>query len=180
MNFLFDVSGRTLRQYGISVAVGFLLCGSAALAQQTETEVIANAGESYKTASDMILSWTIGEMAIETYSDGNIIMAQGFHQPKVKVTAMTEVAGFKNDISLYPNPAVEYINIRLSDKFSRESLVNVTAELRDITGKLVFKSEFSGSSYSIDLQQIANGSYILQLTSAQEKSLGSYKIEKLK
>ena len=179
MNFLFDVSGRILKRYGIPIAAGFLLCGATAIAQQTETEVIANAGESYK-ASELILSWTIGEVAIESYNSGNILMAQGFHQPKVKVAALTEVAGFKNDVSLYPNPAVESVNIRLSDNFSQEILANVEVELRDLAGRLVFKGNFSGRSYTIDLEQIANGNYILQLTSAQKTLMGSYKIEKLK
>ncbi|MES2764819.1 MAG: T9SS type A sorting domain-containing protein [Bacteroidota bacterium] len=179
MNFLFDVSGTMLKRFGVTLATGFLLCSSATIAQQADTEVIANAGDSY-IASEMILSWTIGEVAIESYSNGNILMAQGFHQPKVTVSMLAEVAGFKNDVSLFPNPAVEYINIQLSNNFSQANLTNVKAELRDITGKLVFTGEFSGRAYTIDLERIANGSYILQLTSAQQTLLGSYKIEKLK
>jgi hypothetical protein len=174
------VSGKKLRNCGVTAASVFLLCSGAASAQQTETEVIANAGESYKTASELLLSWTIGEVAIESYTDGNIIVAQGFHQPKVKVTMLAESEGFKNEVSIYPNPAAEFININLNSAFKKEELADVQVELINVAGQRVFKSEFSGLEYSIDLKEIANGSYILQLTSKQNTLIGSYKIEKLK
>ena len=53
-------------------------------AQSVSPEVVASAGD-YFEGTNASLSWTLGEIATETYSNGNIILTQGFQQP-VSVT----------------------------------------------------------------------------------------------
>ena len=53
-------------------------------AQSVSPEVVASAGD-YFEGINASLSWTLGEIATETYSNGGIILTQGFQQP-VSVT----------------------------------------------------------------------------------------------
>lgn len=48
--------------------------------QSVSPEVISSAGDYYEGAN-VSLSWTLGEIATETYSNGNVILTQGFQQP---------------------------------------------------------------------------------------------------
>ncbi|MCF8403889.1 MAG: hypothetical protein K9H58_08090 [Bacteroidales bacterium] len=48
--------------------------------QSVSPEVISSAGDYYQGAT-VSLSWTLGEIATETYSNGNYILTQGFQQP---------------------------------------------------------------------------------------------------
>ncbi len=49
-------------------------------AQSIERDVIANSGDYYE-GTNVSLSWTVGEIATETYSNGSYILTQGFQQP---------------------------------------------------------------------------------------------------
>ena len=48
-------------------------------AQSIERDVVASSGD-YFEGTNISLSWTLGEIATETYSSGNIILTQGFQQ----------------------------------------------------------------------------------------------------
>ena len=58
----------------------FVIFPAFIFAQSVSPEVVASAGDYYENAN-VSLSWTLGEIATETYSTGNIILTQGFQQP---------------------------------------------------------------------------------------------------
>lgn len=182
MAHLFDVPAGRFRRYSIAMAscLVFAAGSISALAQQAETEVIANAGESYTTASDLLLSWTIGEMAIETYSEGNILLAQGFHQPAIKVTMLLKSEDVATSFSIFPNPVMDKVTIRIGKEVSVEKLQNMRAELRNIEGRLIREATFNTQEYSLDMEMLANGTYFLQVTDASGVMIASSKIEKLR
>ena len=49
-------------------------------AQTIDRQVIASSGD-YFEGTNSSISWTVGEIATETLTDGNYILTQGFHQP---------------------------------------------------------------------------------------------------
>ncbi|NOZ46249.1 MAG: T9SS type A sorting domain-containing protein [Chlorobi bacterium] len=73
-------------------------------------------------------------------------------------------------ITIYPNPASNYININLS-KYDNK----VTAELYSINGKLC-KSQRQGKNLSIKTSDLAKGTYILKVKNSNGKFLGSEKV----
>lgn len=50
------------------------------MAQSVSPEVVSSAGDYYENGN-VSLSWTLGEIATETYTNGNVILTQGFQQP---------------------------------------------------------------------------------------------------
>jgi len=64
-------------------------------AQTVSPEVISSSGDYFEGANGS-LSWTLGEIATETFSSGNIILTQGFQQP-ITVT----LAGIDLDVLVY-------------------------------------------------------------------------------
>ena len=65
------------------------------VAQSLTPSVIASSGN-YFQGSTASLSWTLGEMATETYSAGNVILTQGFQQP-INVS----ISGINVDMLVY-------------------------------------------------------------------------------
>ncbi|WP_196886924.1 T9SS type A sorting domain-containing protein [Aureivirga sp. CE67] len=63
-----------------------------------------------------------------------------------------------SEISVYPNPTVDFINIKSKVNFTK-AIVNVF----DLQGKLVLTKELKGNSSSIDIQNLEPGTYILNL-----------------
>ncbi|HNR85517.1 MAG: T9SS type A sorting domain-containing protein [Crocinitomicaceae bacterium] len=72
-----------------------------------------------------------------------------------------------NDISVFPNPAKDYVIIRFFEQ------INGTIELFDLTGKNVYTEEVKQiSQKQIDVKQLQNGVYIYQIkaNNGQRKS----------
>lgn len=63
----------------------------------------------------------------------------------------------KMDVSVFPNPATNNINIQLN------GTSNVNAQLTDVTGKVVYTGVINGSVNTINAESFANGIYTLRL-----------------
>ncbi len=64
-------------------------------AQSVSPEVISSSGD-YFEGPNASLSWTLGEIATETYTAGNIILTQGFQQP-----ITVAIAGIDLDVLVF-------------------------------------------------------------------------------
>lgn len=63
------------------------------------------------------------------------------------------------DVSLFPNPATDFINIQLNDNFNE-----ITYQIFDNQGKMVMNNQLSeASNYRIDLQNMPAGIYYLKI-----------------
>lgn len=159
---------------------------SALQAQVKDKELVSSAADTYVINPDAIITWTIGETAIDTYTSNSVMFVEGFHQPAIAIVVVEEAPGFKNSVSVFPNPAVEYISIRLDESASgllkaASMPKKVRAELLDIGGQLVYKEDFEGADHKIDVHLLANGMYLLRLTNTENNSpIGSYSVEKLR
>lgn len=86
--------------------------------------------------------------------------------PTFLVTAMEDVAK-SNIINVYPNPATEYIEVRLEELIGQDVSISIT----DINGKVFVKKLIASTSERINLNNIPPGIYILML----ESNTGLYK-----
>jgi hypothetical protein len=66
-------------------------------------EVLCSGGDSHKT-DKLEVSWTLGELSIESLNKSNLILTQGMQQSMLEVT----VVGGEEEIDLlvYPNPTL--------------------------------------------------------------------------
>ncbi len=145
-------------------------------AQSISPEVIASAGEHF-LGTDMQISWTMGEVVIETYEAGNSILTQGFHQTHLIVTPdpvnVPNLADW--NVSVYPNPTSEQLIINLTGN-NQELL----AELYDMNGKLVINEPIykDQQQKELDLSTLAQSYYLLKVHSKDHRILSTFKIQK--
>lgn len=143
------------------------------LAQSISPEVIASAGEHYDNGT-VQLSWTLGEVMIDTYDNGTNILTQGFHQTELTVTSIEETL---TDIrlNLYPNPTSEYLNIELGNN---EEDINL--QLYDMSGKLIHKDVINAydTKYVLPMQSVATGQYLVQMQSENGKLNTTHQVVK--
>jgi len=118
-------------------------------------EVIATQGESYSNASASI-DFTVGEVIINTGTDGTNDITQGFHQTNWNFLGMEDYAP-NYEATIFPNPSQDVLNIRTS------SFENVTYTLYDAQGKLVMQNILSAEQTPIQVSQLAPGKYSLTL-----------------
>ena len=132
-------------------------------------EVVATQGDSYSNASANI-DFTIGEMIIDTETDGNNDLTQGFHQTNWKFVGLEDFAP-NYEATIFPNPTEDVLNIRTS-KFEK-----VMYTLYDAQGKLVMHNILSGEQTPILFGQLAPGSYSLTLNN-ETQNLKTFKLIK--
>ena len=156
--------------------IGVLLAGMHAHAQTLSPEVQASSGD-YSTSANASLSWTLGEVAVETYSSGSNIITQGFQQPELLITKVEEAAA-GIAVSIYPNPSAGQVSIAFSSTEARK----VEMQVLDMSGKLVSKHEEAlaqgAQTVSIDLTSLAAGQYMLKITDTKNNTRSTYNIQK--
>ncbi len=148
-------------------------------AQTLVRQVVASGG-GYSSASSGSLSYTTGELVIETGTSGSFMLTQGFQQPDANPsTGIKTTQAVKVDYKLYPNPAREAITLSLK---SPES-ITANCYIYDATGKLVERLEkdavqVTDYSHSFNLSAYSAGNYFLKITGADNTVLQTISFSK--
>jgi len=118
-------------------------------------EVVSTQGDSYTNSSGSI-DFTLGEVVINTGTDGSNDLTQGFHQTNWNFVSIEDHVPSYEAI-IFPNPTSEILTIRTS------TFENVTYALYDAQGKLVIQDKLSSVQTPIQVSQLAPGAYSLIL-----------------
>jgi hypothetical protein len=156
----------------LSAIISMLLFSLSVIAQEVKPEVIASSGDTYKTTSSQI-SWTLGEVVMETYNAGAMTLTQGFHQPGVKVDAGYSDPVIQLSVKLYPVPATRYVMLEF-----QEIQEGLSVELYDMKGNRINVQPVNSQRLQIDLNTLPAAEYILKIVSAENKTIISYIIIK--
>ncbi len=117
------------------------------------------------------ISWMLGEPLVEIAGD-----TKGISKPGNQQTSETgdQVVSLTNlDISVYPNPASEFIIMKIND------FKNVSYMLYDEKGKLLKSDKISDRTTEISVVNLLPGNYFLKL-SGINKDIKVFKILKSK
>ncbi|MFN0189632.1 MAG: T9SS type A sorting domain-containing protein [Bacteroidia bacterium] len=163
-----------------------------AQAQSIQRNVIASSGIN-NTVSNIRLTSTVGEAVTGTLSQSNYKITQGFQQGNLTVARIanveetTEITTDESTttrnsldekrfkVSVYPNPATEYINIKLEEMSEVKHIIYLT----DITGRMIETITLSSLETRLEFTSMAPGKYILKIASEDGKVNESFKIVKL-
>ena len=132
-------------------------------------EVVATQGETYSNASANI-DFTIGEVVINTGTDGTNDLTQGFHQTNWNFVGLEDHSP-SYEATIFPNPTSEVLNIKTS------TFENVTYTVYNAQGKLVMQNILSAEQTPIQVSQLAPGSYSITLNN-ETQNLKTFKLIK--
>ena len=135
-------------------------------------QVVATAGSSFSATTGSI-SFTIGESIAQTMSSGDKTLTMGFQQPGITVSIISELKYLGYEITAYPNPVSDELNLRLS----RDGLNELQYILCDMNGKVILQKNLEGLITKIPFGQLPSGFYILKITDGV-KELKTFKVIK--
>ncbi len=118
------------------------------------------------------ISQTIGELAVSTFFSDTYALTQGFHQPNYTSSQVTVLPDTPFSVSFWPNPAQEYVEIRIKNGYIETWLI----ELIDIQGVRLYHKETVDPVMRISLTSFSAGIYHIRVT---EKVSGICKTYKL-
>ncbi|HXP52801.1 MAG TPA: T9SS type A sorting domain-containing protein [Bacteroidia bacterium] len=158
------------------ISAMFLLGGRVCIAQASiAPDVVASAGTCYVNSTTS-LSWTIGEVLIETGSSPSNYLTQGFQQPvTVVVSDVTNPNSPNGNVSAYPNPftSIVYLQNNNVGKILQVELVSVE-------GKTIFTKTMTAQQEQFDLNEFSNGIYFLRVYNENKQLVQTLKIDKVK
>ena len=142
-------------------------------AQSFIPDVIVASGDVFEN-NDISLSWTIGENIIESFSETDLIILNGFYEFDFSDERYNTLDENNFEIEVFPTITQDIIQIHFSNAFT----LGFTACIYDLTGKKVDEEEIVLEQTQIDLSMLAPGFYFLSIFD-NENSL-QYNIKLLK
>jgi len=131
-----------LMKKAASIILTIMLITCAVVQAQTMSQqLVSSAGDTYKNATYQ-LDWSMGEIQIETYSNGIVLLTQGFHQGSITVTAIMQTTEQQFQISVFPNPA----STTLYYEVMPENEPNMVIALYNSLGQKVWGKSYTGNS----------------------------------
>jgi len=109
------------------------------------------------------ISFTVGEAAIKTLQGQNLMLTQGFQQPRLWVTALNEVKGLAFKIRAYPNPTSDYLKLSTEKPLPSGTVF----QLFDINGRQISENQPQALLTEIAMQQVVPGTYLLKVVNKQ-------------
>ena len=125
-----------------------------AVAQNVDQYVVGSAGNHHSNES-ISISWTIGEVVVETHELPSGGLTQGLHQFELEVITLIEgPQSFTGDV--FPNPTMHILNVESLGKGESYILYNSKGQILQ-NGKLSRKME------QIDFSSYPSGIYLLHI-----------------
>ena len=147
----------------------------ASLQAQTEIKRSAISPVGYTTTAGSVkLLCTAGELAVNENTQGTVHLSEGFINPELAViTGVAEYVNSGIDVTVFPNPATKYLNLKFSNPNDYEIV------LCSIKGETINTYMIHNDTHKqIPLNKLANGEYLLIVKNKTEKTYKTFKLIK--
>jgi len=145
------------------------------MAVQAQQTVVASGGNG--SGSNGTVSYTVGQNTYSSFSGTNGSVNEGVQQP-YEISVVTRLEHNEvslTSISVYPNPAKEYLNLKIAHNNVEEN--QYTLSLCDINGKVLYVQKIINSETKIDMNSYNTGLYFI-LVSIDNQLIKNFKIIK--
>ena len=161
---------RSIKCHSVLV-VALIFCG---ITKSIAQEVVSSQGDSY-TSESVQVDFSIGEVLVDSYATNLVTYTQGFHQSYVVELALgTNEPLTKVNVLIYPNPASNFLKIEMESSDGSRYL------LHDLMGKLVREGSLNTSSTTVDISNLADGTFRLSVANQRGRTLNSFLVIKKK
>lgn len=140
-------------------------------AQESNLQLVSSAGDSYQNENYQ-LDWSIGEIAVATFSGESQILTQGFHQGSLEISTLINQTDLEISMKIYPNPTSSYIHLTTEANKQR-----LKVYITNLNGTTIFSGDINAIPWQFDFSGYASGTYLL-MVSKENRTLKSFKIVK--
>ena len=144
MYFCADVCYGPADNYG----VGQVLASS----QQSLTLHFLTSGSSAAAQGNVLLK-------VRNYADTSEVYIYRYYAE----TTLSEVEHANTELSVYPNPCNEFLNIGIENNH-----LSVQVEIYDLTGALIQQAKLNNKLGTIDIKGLAPGQYLLKINNGEK------------
>ena len=124
--------------------------------------------------SGVTVSYTIGQIAVQSYGEGSTRIFEGVQQPyEIQTIGIDNYPGITLNAMVYPNPTLGNIQLTMNN-------VQLKGEVRvfDSNGKYLFSKKIEGETTVIPMSNLAAGTYFVNVLDGTQV-LKSFKVVKM-
>ena len=124
--------------------------------------------------SGVTISYTIGQIAVQSYGEGSTNISEGVQQPyEIQTIGIDNYPGITLSAMVYPNPTTSNLQLAISnEEFEGE------VKVFDTNGKYLFSRKIKGSATEIPMSDLAAGTYFVNVLKGTQV-LKSFKVVKM-
>ena len=152
-------------------AMAFMMMG---YAQETIT---TSGGEA--TGNAGTVSYTIGQIAVQTVANSNASVSEGVQQPyEIQTIGVDNYPQITLDAKVYPNPTADRLILSIgSSVVETRHGTSLQAALFNNNGQHIRTLNVTGVQTDIDMTDLSSGTYYLRVTD-EKQTLKTFKVVK--
>ena len=126
------------------------------------------------TGSGGTVTYTVGQIAVQTYSNGTFTISEGVQQPyEIQIIGVDDYPGITLNAMVYPNPTVGNVQLTINNE-QLEGEVKVF----DMNGKFLFSKRIERQNIEIPMSDLATGTYFVNVLDGTQV-LKTFKVVKM-
>ena len=141
----------------------FVLFLGLLFSRATAQEAVVSGG-GYAVAETTSISWTLGELAIETFVAGDLILTQGFQQGSLLITTVEEITDPDFRLTIYPNPVSDHLIIEVPEN----QVEGLRFQVFDLSGRLLMTEPLGAPLRELSFGAMEPGMYMVRFIQGGE------------
>lgn len=150
-------------------SIFFIMTGATAFSQSA---IVPMGGDI--EGSGITISYTIGQIAVQSYGEGSTSISEGVQQPyEIQTIGIDNYPGITLNAMVYPNPTLGNVQLTMNN-------VQFEGEVRvfDLNGKFLFSKKIEGETTVIPMSDLATGTYFVNVLNGTQV-LKTFKVVKM-
>lgn len=161
-----------MRQKTLRIILSLLFFVVSGVTLSAQSDVVPTGGTA--TGSGGTVTYTVGQIAVQTYSNGTFTISEGVQQPyEIQIIGVDDYPGITLNAMVYPNPTVGNVQLTINNE-QLEGEVKVF----DMNGKFLFAKKIEGQTTVIPMVDLVAGTYFVNVV-CEKQVLKTFKVVKM-
>lgn len=130
---------------------------------QAQEATVASGGEG--TGVGGTVSFSLGQMAYQTYTGSSYTLAEGLQQA-YEISTVSRFEELETELSVFPNPNTGLLTLRVED----QAFSKLSYQLYDMQGRLINQAPLLNYHTQIDMTSLRAGTYLLRVSNSQNQA----------
>lgn len=143
-----------------------------------QNALVPTGGEA--TGNAGTVSYTIGQIAVQTVANSNASLSEGVQQPfEIQTIGVDNYPQITLDAKVYPNPTADKLTLSIGSSVGANnySPLPIRATLYNTNGQHIRTLNVAGAQTDIDMTDLSSGTYYLRVTD-DKQTLKTFKVVK--
>ena len=141
-----------------------------------QNALVPTGGEA--TGNAGTVSYTIGQIAVQTVANSNASVSEGVQQPfEIQTIGVDYYPQITLDAKVYPNPTADKLTLSIGNGVETHGRASLRAALFNNNGQHIRTLNVTGAQTDIDMTDLSSGTYYLRVTD-DKQTLKTFKVVK--